>query len=263
MISLKIAFMLVALGLTLTAWTQPSPESSSARVPILVELFTSEGCSSCPPADVFLQKLDRQPIPGAQMIVLSEHVDYWDHDGWRDPNSSHLLTERQTIYARRLTSDQVYTPQMVVDGAGGFVGTSQTKADAAFKKALNSTKVNVQLSSVTVDSADALRAHVEVPALSAGIGRSNAEVYVAIALDHVESQVSAGENNGRRLTHTAVVQNLTKIGSVRREQGLIKDIQLKLTSRMNSGSLRLVAFIQEPDQGRVLGATVQSVGAKP
>jgi len=263
MIFLRIPFLiLVAPALALMAWTQSSLENSSARIPILVELFTSEGCSSCPPADVFLQKLDRQPIPGAQMIVLSEHVDYWDHDGWRDPNSSPLLTERQTIYARRLTSDEVYTPQMVVDGASGFVGSNQLKAQAAFEKALSSNKIDMRLSSVSIDSTDILRAHVEVPALPAGSGRSKAEVYLAIALDHVESQVSAGENNGHRLTHTAVVQNLTKVGVVRKEQALIKDVQLKLTSKMNSENLRLVAFVQEPGQGSVLGATVQSVGTR-
>jgi hypothetical protein len=110
-------------------------QSPSSRVPVLVELFTSEGCSDCPPADALLAKLDAtQPMPGAQIIVLSEHVTYWNHQGWSDPFSFDAMTERQEEYVRRLGLDSSYTPQMVVDGTEQFVGSSARALAAALQK---------------------------------------------------------------------------------------------------------------------------------
>src|SRR3954452_17804240 len=112
-----------------------SPAQAASRIPVLVELFTSEGCSSCPPADTLLGVLDeKQPIPGAEVIVVSEHVDYWNYIGWTDPFSSAVYSRRQQEYGRRLGLESVYTPQMVVDGQFQFVGSDERLATAAITR---------------------------------------------------------------------------------------------------------------------------------
>ena len=228
---------------------------SSSPTPILLELFTSEGCSSCPPADAFLQQLDKsQPVSGAQLIVLSEHVDYWNHDGWKDPYSSSSLTDRQADYVRAMKLKEPYTPQLIADGDIVLRGDEQQMLQALAKDAATP-KVSLRLESVSADAGTPpdLKGHVDV---SGSPEKHNADVYIAVALAHAASQVSAGENSGKQLTHVAVVQEIKKIGKLDKSNHFSQEFQLKLKPGTEANNIRVVAFVQEPGPGRVLGAAM-------
>src|SRR4051794_16154553 len=164
-----------------------------ARAPVLVELFTSEGCSSCPPADRLLEKLD------PQVIVLSEHVDYWDRLGWRDPYSSHAATLRQEAYARGFGIEGPYTPQIVIDGAVEFVGNDSRRVADEIARARGREKIGIRLARTE----SGVRIEIDPAA-------KPADVMLALADDTGTSQVAAGENKGRRLHHVAIVRSLRK-----------------------------------------------------
>ena len=264
---MKIALfaLITVVVLLLGRFASQSAESSGpagTRTPVLVELFTSEGCSSCPPADRFLQQLDQQPRPGADVIVLSEHVDYWNHIGWKDPFSSHFFSERQSAYAKRFGLDSVYTPEMVVDGTSEFVGSDSSKADHVFQTVTRTPKLSVRLSDVSFEPPRTLRVHIETGTLDGSYNLPAADAYVAVAMNHAQSQVSGGENAGHQLTHVSVVQSLIKVAELKRGQGLKQDVALKLEPSADLGNLRLIAFLQQPHEGRIVGATRLSVNPK-
>ena len=253
---LSVLFVFVSL----VGGQSASTAGKAEPVAILVELFTSEGCSSCPPADVLLQRMDEsQPVAGAHLIVLSEHVDYWDHDGWKDPYSSHLLTDRQSAYVGVLGLSTAYTPQMIVDGTSVLQNNDPRQAEQVFQKAGRVEKVPVRIDSVRMEGTQApvLQAHVEVGENSS---KHSADVYVAVALGHAESQVLRGENGGHHLTHVAVVQSLTKIGKVEKGKTFGQDVQVKLKPGTDPANLRVIAFVQEAGPGQVVGSALRVVG---
>lgn len=225
----------------------------AARVPVLIELFTSEGCSSCPPADALLERLDSdQPVPTADLIVLSEHVDYWNGIGWKDPYSSREFSIRQGDYAHRFRLDGPYTPQMVVDGSMQFVGSNARQAIQVIENAARAEKIPVALSSVHLEGADNLVAHVEAGPLVPTTGLKSAMVLIALADDSDQSSVTRGENAGRILKHVAVVRSLTQVGTMDRGSAFSKDVRVS-TESANPQKLRVVAIVQETAAGRVLG----------
>ena len=213
--------------------------------PVLVELFTSEGCSSCPPADVLLQRLDKQQTAsGQETIVLSEHVDYWNYLGWRDPFSSAEITKRQQNYARRFNRDGPYTPQMVVNGEIEFIGSDAGRAQHAIAEAAKQPGVPIRLRW----SGDS-KVLVEVDPLTDGQFKS-ADVFVVAARDAASSDVRRGENGGRKLVHVAVAGKLILAGKVTASTGLSKEVAVDSTGG------RVIVFVQSPDQGKILGSAL-------
>lgn len=238
------------------------------RSAVLVELFTSEGCSSCPPADDLLIKLEKsQPVDGAEIIALSEHVDYWNRLGWTDPFSSSEFSERQSVYARVFRNDSIYTPQMVVDGHLEFVGSNSSKAHSAISEAAKNQKANVQITQTQNKEASNKTAvqfniHIEdLPAITSG---DRAEVMLAITEGGLQSSVSRGENAGRKITHTAVVRKLDHIGTVDASKSAFdKLVTAEIEGGWSRDQLRVVVFVQERESRRVIGAAAVPVSAKP
>ncbi len=214
------------------AWQAAAAE----RVPVLVELFTSEGCSSCPPADRVLQRFDHEgPVQDAEVVVLSEHVDYWNSLGWRDPFSSAAMTQRQRDYAFRLHGD-VYTPEMVVDGAKGFVGSDVAEAVKAILEAARADKVALRVDVEGTEGKSKVRVHADRPV--------SGTLFVALARDEMRSKVTAGENNGKDLAHVAVVYQMVKVG---KWEGAERAVEV---GAIGSG-VRVVAFVSDGVGGRV------------
>ncbi|MGC2161466.1 MAG: DUF1223 domain-containing protein [Silvibacterium sp.] len=236
---------------------QAAGAQDATQHPVLLELFTSEGCSSCPPTDEWLQRVDAsQPIPGVQVIVLSEHVDYWDHDGWKDPYSSELLTARQREYVDGLHLRDVYTPQLILDGSSELLLNDVQKTTKALEDAAATPGVSVRIDSVKVAAGNphVLEGRIEVDPRSQGHG---GDVYVATAIDHVTTKVLSGENGGHELTNVAVVEDLVKIGKLEKGKSFAQDFQVKLKPGSDPANLRVVAFVQEPHLGTVLGAAME------
>jgi len=227
-----------------------------AASPVLVELFTSEGCSSCPPADALLEKLDSQPIAGAQIIALSEHVDYWNHDGWVDPYSSKFFTDRQGEYERRFGLSSAFTPQMVIAGATQMNGSDARAIAHAIDLARSRELFPIHISYISMENAKALRVHIQVGTLPASFKGHKADIFVAVALNHAQSHVSSGENQGRDIRHVAVAESIDKVGTLEKGKGFDREVVIKLKSGADTANLRLIAFVQGSDNGEVIGATL-------
>jgi hypothetical protein len=224
-----------------------SASGTNARIPVLLELFTSEGCSSCPPADRLLEVLDKQPVADADLIVLSEHVDYWNYLGWSDPYSSPDYSARQKKYADRLGTS-VYTPQLVLDGQFQATGSDRQEVTKAIARAVREAKVPVFVHASRTGNGGSI--HVGADAF----GKS-ADLYIAIAADHMSSHVLRGENGGKTLTHVAVAQSIIRLGKWEGLGSRAIDIPLtvKQLGETPSGETRIVAILQDPKSGRILG----------
>ena len=245
--------------------SQKAPDAAnnaSARVPVVLELFTSEGCSSCPPADALLAKLEEeQPVSGAEIVALEEHVDYWDHQGWNDPFSSAQWTQRQQTYASGFRDHGVYTPQLVVDGRVGFVGSHEADTYRAIAGALREPRTDVAVSVLKSEKRDHERIKVEVGKLRGAEERDVAEVWLALTERRLHSAVTGGENAGQDLHHAGVVRWFHKAGTTDRDAtpSFVGESDLKLDSTWNRANLRVMAFVQEKRSRHIIGAAVARI----
>lgn len=225
----------------------------AAITPVVVELFTSEGCSSCPPADALLARLQHdQPVPSAEVLALEEHVDYWDGLGWHDRFSSADITARQSGYARRFQLDSNYTPQMVVDGNAQFVGIDKGQAVQAITRAVRQPKLSLSLQALMLDG-NRVSGQLALPTSAP----SDADLYAALVQPMASTQVLHGENGGHTLNHVSIVRSLQHITGAR-SKGPV-DFSLALPNDLSSSNLRVVVFLQAKGQGPILGATTSTL----
>jgi hypothetical protein len=232
--------------LLLTALPLVGATGSSPRpVPVLVELFTSEGCSSCPPADELLAKLVReQPLRGVEIIGLGEHVDYWNGAEWSDRFSSREFSRRQGEYKRALGLPSQYTPQMVVDGSIEFVGSNGSRARDAIAQSAREAKRPLAIA-CKLRSATSAELSIDTPA---GPG-DGAALYAAIVEDNLSSQVAGGENHGEHLVHAAVVRSLVRVA-----RSHSASVPIPIDRAWKRADLRAVVFLQDPKTLRILGS---------
>jgi hypothetical protein len=261
------AFSLFALGSTLHRPARPvgpatAENSMPAGVPVIVELFTSEGCSSCPPADALLAKLEeRQPVANAQVIALEEHVDYWNNLGWMDPFSAKDWTARQQEYAASLGNGNVYTPQMVINGQTEFVGSREQQARKAIEAATDGMRVDVSLTARQPEEKRAAEFVVSVRKLVGNKAGDAPEVWLAITEAGLHSNVTRGENAGEDLHHASVVRVLRKMGVADpgKEISFSSGLRLPLDPAWNLRNLHAVAFVQDQRSRQIVGGAAARI----
>ena len=253
-----LATLAALSGIAVRAAQTPAPEG---RVPVLAELFTSEGCSSCPPADRILEWLSQeQPVDGVYIVAMSEHVTYWDHQGWKDPFGSERFTQRQTMYAARFKIADAFTPQLVIDGSSQLVGSDT----AALKRALAdaSRKPKPRLTVEASLAADGtLTGSASGPGLEAGAAEG-AELLWAVTEDDLAVDVARGENAKRTLRHSGVVRTLIA-SKIARGSPSPLTVSTRVSADAKRANLRLIAFVQSTKTRRVLSVGWTRLLASP
>lgn len=238
------------------AFTSRASDDTRTSAPVVVELFTSEGCSSCPPADALLMKFQNaQPIQGAKVIAIEEHVDYWNHDGWTDPYSSADWTQRQVDYVLKFKDKEPYTPQMIVDGQTQMTGAQEPQAREAIQQAAGQPQTDITLAAGD-SSGNSQDFKVRVGKLVGNTDKDSAEVWLAITESGLESSVKAGENAGRDLRHAPVLRSLHKIGTAKGNGDTTFDssTKVKFKPEWKRQNLQVVVFVQDKKSMRILGA---------
>ncbi|MBC8085560.1 MAG: DUF1223 domain-containing protein [Hymenobacter sp.] len=249
-LALALFPLLTVAATTLLMSSRPSRMEAPAsgvpgKVPVVVELFTSEGCSSCPSADAALRELETaQSVAGAEVLALGQHVDYWNRLGWKDPYSSPAFTQRQRDYAEGFGAGS-YTPQAVVNGQYAFVGSRRQELAETVAKAARAPHATVRLSRAATGSLSVYVADLPTA--------KPATVLLALTETGLSSQVGRGENSGRLLHHAAVVRELRPLGSVGADGTFVAAVPLKLNARWKAPNVRAVVLVQETGSRHIVG----------
>jgi hypothetical protein len=236
-----------------TAQSEPGKQNqpnksieTKLKTSVLVELFTSEGCSSCPPTGRVLSQLEKaQPNDEVETITLALHVDYWNYLGWKDEFSQKQFSERQSGYAEHFRIDSVYTPQMVVDGQTQLVGSNLAAANNAILQAAKNQKASIDLA----DAGDNLKVKIsDVPA------HDDSYVWLAIAEDDLKTNVRRGENGGKTLEHVSVVRELKLLGNLAAADKTYKtETALQFNPAWKKDALKFVVFVQGKVSKKIFG----------
>jgi hypothetical protein len=245
MTSLRVAAAAAALAMLGSGFAGSPVSAGEARAPVVVELFTSQGCSSCPPADAFLGELAQRE----DVIALAFHVDYWDYIGWKDPFAHPDFTLRQRGYAGALDLRTVYTPQMVIDGRVDAIGSDRVRVAEMIRRAGELPKLTVALTA----AGDAHELQLPEARLE-----SPATIWLAIFDREERTQVKRGENAGRHLTDYNIVRELRKLASW---DGRAQRLRLDLADGMAEG-LGCAILVQGADQGPILAALAVPASAR-
>lgn len=216
----------------------------------VVELFTSEGCSSCPPADQLASQIDKTyKSQNKPVFVLAFHVDYWDYIGWKDRFAKHEFSERQSLYGEKFNLGSIYTPQMIVNGKTQFVGSDSQAAENAIEDAL---KTNSQYGiSLNVSWTGKRQLSIKYNLTSNPV---NALINFALVEKDLSINVKRGENSGRKLEHDNVVREFDT--SIAKEKS---ELTLKVAEDINLNNSILIAYVQDKDSFKILGAVASGI----
>jgi hypothetical protein len=260
LVPLALALLLVACGSSVddreTATTRgaappaPAPVASEKPV-ILAELFTSQGCSSCPPADRLLSSID-ELAGDAEVIPLAFHVDYWDDLGWRDPFSAPDWTERQQRYAARISGGRVYTPMLVIQGREHLVGSARADISAAIRRA-----ARAPASGAAIAGRAAAPDRIAIEAVAGG---APAVAWAALVESGIDTEVARGENRGRRLRNDFIVRRLVRAFSLPPHQRESETVALAIDPSWRRDHLAVVLFLQDPGSLAIEAAARATVG---
>jgi hypothetical protein len=259
---MRIRQLILIAFLAAASTTHAQDSAPKPARAVLVELFTSEGCSSCPPADALLREMDGTRTPDGHLIVaLSEHVTYWNRLGWTDPYSAETFTSRQAAYAERFRLDSSYTPQIVVNGSQQFVGSNGEGVMRALRQI--GTATSSTTATVRIASANLRGRQVDVTYAIGGDVPAGADLFAVLADDRDTSQVLRGENSGETLQHVSVARSLVRVKNL----SAARDETLRLEIPVEQGDAtqhrHVVLFLQSRGLGPVLAVDTKPLSPTP